>query len=67
MNACSREAFYLTVHMGERLFDLKTNTQMDSLAKCSVVASRTVSMLEKSEKAQISSLRDEIVSRYKLQ
>lgn len=25
MNACSREAFYLTVHMGERLFDLKTN------------------------------------------
>lgn len=36
MNACSREAFYLTAHMGERLFDLKTNTQLDSLAKCSV-------------------------------
>lgn len=36
MNACSHEAFYLTAHMGERLFDVKTNTQSDSLAKCSV-------------------------------
>lgn len=67
MNACSHEAFYLTAHMGERLFDVKTNTQSDSLAKCSVVASRIVGMLENSEEARISSLCGEIVSQYKLQ
>lgn len=67
MNACSHEAVYLTAHMGERLFDLKTNMQSDSLAKCSVVASRIVGMLEKSEEARILSLRGEIVSHHKLQ